>query len=322
MGRLTSWLRALDPVARAVDRARSDLRARAGLVRRVVSLPSGVEVAYLDTEADLPPLVLLHGIGASKDHWPRLARHLAGRFRVVAPDLPGFGESSKPVGADYSMPAQAEHVRQFLEALKLGAVHLAGSSMGGRVAAQFAATHPGLVRTLWLLDPAGAEGERHSEMVERVLAGEPTPLFSRTADEYAATLAFTMSRPPDIPRPALRVLAAEGAPFYEHYHRLFDALTAELLEGPSTEDLLRGLALPTLVTWGEEDRVLHVSGADAIGAAMPNATVRRMPGIGHLPMLEDPARTAADYLAFHDALTRGPAAQAESRTASAPGAGG
>lgn len=299
---LTERLRTLDPVARAVRRAREGFRAEAGMARHAVTLANGHEVVYLDTGGDLPPLVLLHGIGASKDHWPRLAARLNGRFRVVAPDLPGFGESSKPEGGDYSMPAQAENVRQFLDVLGLGAVHLAGSSMGGRVAAQVAASHPDRVRTLWLLDPAGAEGGAWSEMVDRLLAGEATPLFARTADEYAASMAFTMSQPPDIPAPALRVLAAEGAPLYDHYHRLFDALTEELHAGPSTEDLLRGLDIPTLITWGEEDRVLHPSGADTIAAAMETATARRMPGVGHLPMLEAPDRTASDYLAFHDAL--------------------
>lgn len=295
-------LRKLDPVARAVDRARLDLRRKASLERHKTTLPNGHDVVYLDTGRDLPPLVLLHGIGASKDHWPRLARRLNGRFRIVAPDLPGFGESSKPDDGDYSMSAQAESVRQLAEALGLGPVHLAGSSMGGRVAAVFAAAHPDRVRTLWLLNPAGAEGERPSEMVEAVVRGERPPIFSRTADEYAAAIAFTMERPPDIPRPALRVLAAEGAPLYDHYHRLFDRLTEDLRAEPTTEDLLRGLDVPTLVTWGERDRVLHASGAAAIAAAMPNATARVMPGVGHIPMLEDPEATAADYLAFHDAL--------------------
>ena len=295
-------LRKLDPVAWAVRRARERLRAEAGLVRREVRLPSGLDVVYLDSEAELPPLVAVHGIGASKDHWPRLARYLTGRFRFVAPDLPGFGESSRPPDDDYSMAAHTERVRLFVETLGLGPVHLAGSSMGGRVAAEFAASFPDLVRSLWLIDPAGARGERPSEMIETIEAGGPVPLFSRTAEEYAETLAFTMEQPPDIPAPALRVLAAEGAPHYDHYHRLFVRLAEELRDGPTTEDLLRGLDVPTLVTWGARDRVLHPSGAATIAAAMPRATAHVMPGLGHIPMLEDPEATAAATLAFHDAL--------------------
>ena len=289
-------LKKLDPVAYAVRRARALARRRAGMERREVRLPSGLDVAYLDTGGAGAPLVLVHGIGASKDHWPPLAAALGGRFRTVAPDLPGYGESTHD--ADTSLTGLAEAVRAFAEALDLGRFHLAGSSMGGRVAAELAAAHPDAVRTLWLLNPAGARGEALSEMIARTEAGEPPPLFSRTPEEYAEVVAFTMTEPPAIPRPALRVLAAEGALHYDRYRVLFDALADELRDGPTTEDLLAGLDVPTLVTWGAEDRVLHPSGAATIAAAMPNARAHVMPGVGHVPMLEDPEATAAAYLAW------------------------
>ena len=297
-------LRRLDPVALVVDRARRDLRQRAGLRDRTVALADGRHVAALDTLGDRPAAVLLHGIGASKDHWPRLTRRLAPRLRVVAPDLPGYGESD--VAGDLSTSGLADAVVQFLDALGLDRVHLAGAAMGGRIAALVAARHPDRLRTLWLLAPAGAEGERASEMIEGLFAGRGVPLFARTAAEYAASLAFTMSRPPAIPRPALRVLAAEGAAVYDHNRRRFAALSEELALGPSTEDVLRDVAVPTLVTWGAEDRVLHPSGAATVAAAMPNATAHVLDGVGHLPMLEVPEQLAADYLAFLDGWSEAP----------------
>ncbi|MDT0630245.1 alpha/beta fold hydrolase [Rubrivirga litoralis] len=289
-------LRKLDPVAYAVRRARALARRRAGLSRREARLPSGLDVVYLDSGGAGAPLVLVHGIGASKDHWPPLAERLGGRFRIVVPDLPGYGESEHD--ADTSLAGLTAAVYELAETLELGPFHLAGSSMGGRVAAELAAAHPDAVRTLWLIDPAGARGEALSEMIERTEAGEPPPLFSRTPDEYADVVAFTMSEPPDLPRPALRVLAAEGALHYDRYRRLFDALADELRDGPTTEELLAGLDVPTLVTWGGADRVLHPSGAATIAAAMPNARAHVMPGLGHVPMLEDPEGTAAAYLAW------------------------
>ena len=289
----------LDPVARAVRKAREDLRAKAGLVASTLTLPDGREVAYLDDGADAPPLVLVHGIGASRDHWPRLARRLAGRLRLVALDLPGFGESAKT--GDLSMTGQAEAVVAAADALGLGRFHLAGSSMGGRIVAEVAHRHADRLLSLWLLDPAGAQGEKSSEMIAGLLAGEGVPLFARTSAEYAASVAFTMSQPPAIPRPALRVLAAESAQAYDRNLEIFRQMSEEFAAGPTTEALLDGVAVPTLISWGTEDRVLHPSGAATIAAAMPDATVRLMPGIGHLPMLEDPDATAADYLAFLDA---------------------
>jgi pimeloyl-ACP methyl ester carboxylesterase len=160
------------------------------------------------------------------------------------------------------------------------------------------------VRTLWLLDPAGAEGERPSEMIESLYSGAEVPLFSRTPEEYQAATDFVMSRPPKLPSFAVRALAAESAAAYDLNLRIFRQMSAELAAGPSTEELLRGVEIPTLVTWGEEDRVLHPSGATTITDAMPNASVHLMAGVGHLPLLEDPDTTAAAYFEFlggHDA---------------------
>lgn len=295
---MLSFLKKLDPVARAVQKNRLDLRAAAGLERREVALPDGRTIAYLDSGGAHPPLVLVHGIGANKDHWPRLARRLASRFRILALDLPGFGESSKE--GDFSMTGQAEAVVAFADAVGLRRFHLAGSSMGGRIVAEVAHRHADRLLSLWLLDPAGAEGERPSEMIEGLLAGEGVPLFAQTAEEYAASVAFTMSQPPHIPKPALRVLAAESAAAYDLNHEIFGRMVEEMAAGPPTEALLDGIEVPTLITWGDEDRVLHSSGARTIAARMPNATVRIMRGIGHIPMLEDPEATARAYLAFHD----------------------
>ena len=263
-----SFLRTLDPVARAVHRARRDARAAAGLARHTVRLGDGREVVYLDTEADLPPLVLLHGIGASKDHWPRLAKRLRDRVRVIAPDLPGFGESD--LTGDLSMAGQGEAMVAFLDALGLDRVHLAGSSMGGRVAAEVAHRHADRLASLWLLAPAGAEGEQPSEMIEGFFAGEGVPLFARTPAEYAASVAFTMRRPPAIPKPALRVLAAESAATYDHTVQVFVDMTYEFATSATTEALLEGLDVPTLISWGEADRVLHPSGAATLAAVLPD----------------------------------------------------
>ena len=171
---------------------------------------------------------------------------------------------------------------------------------GDRVAAEVAHRHADRLRSLWLLAPAGAEGERPSEMIEGFFAGEGVPLFARTPAEYTASIQFTMRRPPAIPKPALRVLAAESAAAYDHTVQVFVDMTYEFATGATTEELLDGLPIPTLLTWGDADRVLHPSGADSIAAVLPDATVHLMPEVGHLPMMEDPTGTARDGLAFLD----------------------
>src|SRR3546814_19009731 len=98
---------------------------------------------------------MVHGIGADKDNWAQIAPFLRGTGRLIALDLPGFGDSGKPTDGDYSIVAQAERLGQFLDALKLPRAHFAGNSMGGAVVLEFAHRHPERVQSLWLLDPAG-----------------------------------------------------------------------------------------------------------------------------------------------------------------------
>ncbi len=301
----------LDPVVLAVRRARQAARAAARLSQRTLTLPDGREIVYYDGDSGetdsgqgdaRPPVLFIHGIGASKDHWPHLVKPLAGRLRAIVPDLPGFGESDRSPEADYSMEAQGENVIAIADALGLDRFHLVGQSMGGRVVAEVAARHPDRLHSLWLLAPAGTEGEKPSEMIEGLLAGEGIPLFGRTPEEYAETVAFTMSRPPKIPSLALRVLAAENAVDYDLNREIFATMSWGFASSPSTEELLRDLRVPTLVTWGADDRVLHPSGAATLAEAIPGATVHRMPDTGHVPMFEDPKAAAARYLAFLDAL--------------------
>ncbi|HLY37154.1 MAG TPA: alpha/beta fold hydrolase, partial [Candidatus Binatia bacterium] len=105
-----------------------------------VAIP-GLTIAYLDGGRG-EPLILVHGIGADKDNFAPIAPWLRGLGRIITLDLPGFGASSKPPDADYSIETQAERLGQFLDALALPRVHLGGSSMGGAIVLGFALRHP------------------------------------------------------------------------------------------------------------------------------------------------------------------------------------
>ena len=87
-------------------------------------------------------MVLLHGFGGDKSAWVRVSRYLTPHFRMVAPDIPGFGESSQDPSAHYGIVEQVERIDAFVHSLGLGTVHLGGNSMGGAIAGVYAARHP------------------------------------------------------------------------------------------------------------------------------------------------------------------------------------
>src|SRR3546814_13676834 len=106
-----------------------------GVERKTLQIP-GFEIAYLDGGSG-EPLVMVHGIGADKDNWAQIAPFLRGTGRLIALDLPGFGDSGKPTDDDYSIVAQADRPGQFIAVLKLPPAPFPGNSTGAPVVLEF-----------------------------------------------------------------------------------------------------------------------------------------------------------------------------------------
>lgn len=280
----------------ATQIALSAERRMGGLERKEITLPDGLRYVYLEGGRG-EPLLLLHGFGANKDNYVRVARQLTEHYRVIAPDHIGFGESTHPADADYRPLAQVERLRQLVAALGLKRVHLGGSSMGGQIALIYAARYPDEVASLWLLDPAGIWSAPRSEMHQIIAGGGRNPLMAQSADEFAAIYAFVMSDPPFIPRPLLDVMARERIANHALEERIFREITSD-----SVEARVAGLKTPSLIVFGARDRVIHPGSAEILHKLLPNSRVVILPNTGHLPMLEKPRRSAEDYLKFRAAL--------------------
>jgi len=183
----------------------------AGMEAKTVQI-DGLDIAYLDSvKQEGEPLVLVHGIGADKDNFAGVAMLLRGHGRIIALDLPGFGDSSKPIDADYSITAQAERLGQFLDALKLPRAHLGGSSMGGAIVLEVARLHPDRVQSLWLLDPAGVRSAKESEMLRRYRETGEMALFAQTPDQFQSVLDMAMAKQPPLPYSLKHALALAAA---------------------------------------------------------------------------------------------------------------
>jgi abhydrolase domain-containing protein 6 len=244
-------------------------------------------------------LVLLHGFGANKDNWTRIGKYLTPHFRVIAPDLTGFGESSPALDNNYSISAQVERVKAFVMALGIKSLHLGGSSMGGNIAGAYASKYPEEVKSLLLIAPGGVASSEPSEMYLRLKEGKPNPLVAENIEDYERLLDFVFVKRPFIPRPIKKLLIQEAIEHQPLNRKIFKQLHSSRDVQP-LEILLKGLPIRTLIVWGSQDRVLHVSGAKILEKVMPNAKAVVIYAVGHLPMIEKPKETAELYLSFFD----------------------
>ncbi len=274
-------------------------RWRSDLALKEINLPGELRYVYLEGGQG-EPLILLHGFGANKDNFTRIARFLTPHYRVIIPDHIGFGESSHPGDASYKAGAQAARIRTLAKSLGITQLHLGGSSMGGHIAMMYAALYPDEVKSLWLLDPGGIWSAPRSELGEIIAKTGENPLMARNEDEFVEIFKFTMADHPFIPRAILNVMAQERIKNYELEKRIFKEITAD-----SAENYVKGLKTPTLIVFGDKDRAIHPATADILHKLMPHSEVIMMQGIGHLPMIENPKQSAKDYLTFQDKLEKG-----------------
>ncbi len=276
-----------------VERWRSDLELKE------IILPGELRYVYLEGGQG-EPLILLHGFGANKDNFTRVARFLTPHYRVIIPDHIGFGESSHPRDASYKAGTQAARIRTLAKSLGITQLHLGGSSMGGHIAMMYAALYPDEVKSLWLLDPGGIWSAPRSELGEIIAQTGENPLMARNEDEFVEIFKFTMADHPFIPHAILNVMAQERIKNYELEKRIFKEITAD-----SAENYVKDLKTPTLIIFGDKDRAIHPATADILHKMMPHSEVIMMQGIGHLPMIENPRQSAKDYLTFRKKLEKG-----------------
>jgi len=255
---------------------------------------AGGSLSYVDIgEGESPPVVLIHGLGGQWRNWLENIPALAQQRRVIAPDLPGFGESDMP-GEDVSVSGYARAVDALCAHLGLGPAVFVGNSMGGFVAAELAVEFPERVERLVLVDAAGmvpATRHRHRSVAVLELTGF---LGARLAASYRAVAAR-----PRLRRLALRTVAhrpdrlcadlvLEGllAPITPAYRKALNATLGYL----SWEwgERLRSVRAPTLVVWGDSDVIIPVRHGDEYCERIPDARSLVLEDTGHVPMVERP----------------------------------
>ena len=244
-----------------------------------------------------PPAVALHGLGGTKGSFLPTVAALAGRFRVIAVDLPGFGDSDKPIGAAYDAPYFARATIDLLDALELDRAHLIGNSLGGRIALEVGLRHPDRVGRLGLLAPAVAS--RRSRPW--------TPLLRLTRPE----LGLVQITPRPVVEAIVRRLipgadrgwAAAGVDeFLRAYlspagRAAFYAAARQIgLDEPNGAEgfwsRLGTLQPDALFVWGRRDQLVPIAFERHVAEALPKARHLEL-DCGHVPQVERPKETHA-----------------------------
>jgi len=247
------------------------------------------------------PLVLLHGFNADAHHFCQPSRWLGAHFRVIAPDLPGFGETDLPENSSLRIEDRAREILDWLDRMDIHTFYLGGSSMGGYLSMAMARQAPDRVRALWLLAPGGLHSARHSAVFEEVAEGRHNPLVVRNRADFLRLIDYCFVRPPWIPGPLQRFLVLRGQRTAAQAQRLFDGMRHD---SEPVETLARGLETPTLLIWGQADQVLHPEGANVVESVLTDCETLILTSVGHLPMIEE-ARTCAEaWIAFTEARAR------------------
>ncbi len=270
-------------------------RSRSGLSYKTVVIGDETWHYLEGGPANAEVLFLVHGFGGNKDNWTRFSKFLTGSYRVVAPDLPGFGYSTQHPDWDYSMQSQRSRVNEFAKVLGLEQFHIAGNSMGGYLAAVYSEEYPEQVLSLGLFNNAGINAPNESDM-QRLVAKGKNPLIADTLADYDELLRFVAYKKIFLPWP-VRGVFARGAMKQAELHRtIFESIQNDLSSG--LESVLEDIESPVLIVWGEYDRVLDVSSIDVMRPLLPQAEVVVMKDTGHLPMIERPEKTAAVFREF------------------------
>jgi pimeloyl-ACP methyl ester carboxylesterase len=258
----------------------------------------GERIAYLD-EGNGEAIVLLHGLAGSSETWRSLIGPLSRKYRVVAPDLLGHGNSTKP-RTDYSLGALSVLIRDVLDELGITRATFVGHSLGGGIAMQFVYQHPDYVQRLVLINSGGL--------------GPDVGMLLRLASLPGAELVLPIIAAKRLLAPGERVWSLmrragiespRGQEMWRHYRSLSDGPTRQAFlrtvrgvidhRGQAVSALNRlntRMDFPVMAIWGDRDAMIPVAHAYAAQQIRPDVRVEVLTDVGHFPHAERPAEVA------------------------------
>jgi len=224
----------------------------------------GLKINY-KTLGEGRPLLILHGWGSRSDNWQKVAEALAkSGVKVIIPDLPGFGQSDKPLTA-WDIDDYCDFVEEFVKVLNLDKFYLLGHSFGGSLAVKFSLQHPEKVAKLFLVSAACVRKKSLKNKLFKFISRffKIKPLFLRKF----------FYRKSDY-------LSVKGV-MKETYLKVIEE---------DLSDVLEKVKVPTMIIWGAKDKITPIKQAKLINSKIRNSELKIIPNIGHSPHLEAPEK--------------------------------
>ena len=250
----------------------------------------GSKIRYFEVGTSKKTLLLLHGLGASAERWQEVIPLFAKKFRVIVPDLIGFGYSDKPM-VDYTTDYFAEFVSKFVNEIGIKKMNIIGSSLGGQIAAESMINYDVNVKKLVLVSPSGVM--KHS--TPALNAYISAALYPNTDSALNAFQVMSGRKKIDekIVSGFIERMQLPNAKM------AFMSTLLGLSNSEAITEKLQLITIPTLIVWGENDPVIPIDYAQSFVSGINDCRFYKMTGCGHTPYVEKPKaffQIVADFL--------------------------
>ena len=248
------------------------------------------KIRYLESGDSENTLVLIHGLGASAERWDQVMPLFEKHFRVIIPDLIGFGLSDKPI-ADYTLDFFSNFLNDFLTTAKIKCPIIIGSSLGGQISAEYTSEYSENVKKLILVSPSGMMKQSTPALDAYIMAAlypneqnakNAFELMEGSGKEVDEKIVNGFIERMRLPNAKLALMST-----------ILGLKNAELITRK-----LQAITTPTMIVWGAADPVIPIQHADEFVASIKDCRFFRMDGCGHTPYVQDPSTFASKVLEF------------------------
>jgi len=248
------------------------------------------KIRYLESGNSKKTLVLVHGLGASAERWNKVIPFFAENYRVLVPDLIGFGYSDKPL-VDYTPDFFSDFLKKFFTATKTERASVVGSSLGGQVSAEFAISHPQDVEKLILASPAGVMENSTPALDAYIMAAlYPNELNAKKAFELMEGSGDEI--PEEIINGFIERMKLPNAKL------AFMSTILGLKNSKLVSSKLESIIAPTLIIWGVDDPVIPIENSKIFISKIQDSQLFKMESCGHTPYVQDPHTFSSKVLEF------------------------